>query len=479
MNRSRIPSSPIKFLCTVAILIAVLVVGCTSETPESVATAESTTTLIPQPEATAESASVSTEAPPPTTTPHPTPTPEPTATPRPTSTPMPTPTPRTWPLGDSHGDWIIDIDTDALTREEDILVWVRSRDRSNDGALALRCYSDKGNDAQVAVGFENAFEGDGLLEVQYRFDDSPIETEQWVISPNNRGLFTQSPIEFIWRVMHAQELAIREETGQTLVFDVGGLANALYPHREKCNWIEPSPRSTSRSVPTPTPRSVPTPTSESRVATSGACYAVDLSEISELLRPYAKRVACIQADGRQGSGFVVRNTDSGEGFLLTNAHVVGVDPTNVSVHLDNAVYSAEVLKTSEARDLAMLRICCGNFVVLKRANRGVQFGEWVGALGFPGGKFTYSSGQARTIVHGSLNTYLEHTADVQPGGSGGPLLAFPLTAIRRAQEGKALELDDGETLGVLGVTSAKSTEYDYTTYTIFQWDVRSFVGGDW
>ena len=164
-----------------------------------------------------------------------------------------------------------------------------------------------------------------------------------------------------------------------MVFDVGGLANVLYPHREKCNWIDPWPRHTSRSVPTPTPAS--------QVATSGVCSPVDLSEVPELMRPYAKGVACIEADRRQGSGFVVRNTDSGDGFLLTNAHVVGVDPTNVSVHLDNAVYSAEVIRTSEARDLAMLRICCGNFVVLKRANRGVQFGEWVGALGFPGGKF--------------------------------------------------------------------------------------------
>ncbi len=164
---------------------------------------------------------------------------------------------------------------------------------------------------------------------------------------------------------------------------------------------------------------------------------------------------------------------------MTNAHVVGVDPTNVSVHLENVVYSGEVLRTSEERDLAMLRICCGNFVVLKRENRGVQFGEWVGALGFPNGKFAYSSGQARTIVYGSFNTYLEHTADVQPGGSGGPLLAYPLEAISRAREGEDLSLEEGEILAVLGVTSAKSTEYDYTTYTLFQSDVRQFVGGDW
>ena len=165
--------------------------------------------------------------------------------------------------------------------------------------------------------------------------------------------------------------------------------------------------------------------------------------------------------------------------MLTNAHVVGVDPNIVSVHLENVAYSAEVLRISDERDLAMVRICCGNFVVLKRTNRSVRFGERVGALGFPGGEFDYSEGVARTAFERSLNTYLEHTADVQPGGSGGPLLAFPLKAVLRAEEGKGLVLDEGEILAVIGVTSARSLEHELTTYTIFQKDVRAFVDSVW
>ena len=438
-------ASPSSFFCVSAMLVAILavVVGCTSEAPESAAES--------------------------------------------------TPTPRAWPFADSDGEWIIDTEVDESTGEEKIAVWLLPRDHttSSEEILVVRCGYDEGEDAEALVVFDDELEGNVFLEVQYSFDDGTIETEMWGLSNTKTALFARSPVEFIWRVMHAQELAIREETGQTLVFDVDGLANVLYPHREKCNWIGTLARSTSRSIPTPTPASqiepsprptstpVPTPTPASQVVTSGACSPVDFSEIDEFLRFYARGVACIEADRRQGSGFVVRNTDSGEGFLLTNAHVVGVDPTNVSVHLENVVYNAEVLKTSEERDLAMLSICCGDFVVLRRENRGVQFGEWVGALGFPGGKFADPSGVARTIVHDWLNTYLEHTADVQPGGSGGPLLAFPLTAIQRNQEGKDLELIDGETLGVLGLTSAKSTEYDYTTYTIFQWDLIAFVGGGW
>ena len=237
----------------------------------------------------------------------------------------------------------------------------------------------------------------------------------------------------------------------------------------------PTPTPIPTSTPVPSPTSVPSP----KLSASDACSPVDLSEVPELLRSYARGVACIQADNRQGTGFVVRNTDSGEGYLLTNAHVVGVDPTIVSVHLENVAYSAEVLRISDERDLAMVRICCGNFVVLKRTNRSVRFGEWVGALGFPGGEFDYSGGVARTAFERSLNTYLEHTADVQPGGSGGPLLAFPLEAVLRAEEGKGLDLDEGEVLAVIGVTSARSSEHEYTTYTIFQKDVRAFIDSVW
>lgn len=233
--------------------------------------------------------------------------------------------------------------------------------------------------------------------------------------------------------------------------------------------------STPSAAASPAPAAVASPAP----ALGVACSQVDLSEIPESLRPYAKGVACIQADERQGTGFVVRNTTSGEGYLLTSAHVVGVDPTDVSVRLDGADYSGEVVQTGVERDLAMVRVCCGDFVVLKRTNRAVRFGEWVGALGFPDGEFTYSPGVARQLVHGSLNTYLEHTADVQPGGSGGPLLAFPLEVVLRAEEGKGWDLEEGESLAVLGVTSAKSVEYGYTTYTIYQYDVSQFVSSVW
>ena len=134
MNRSGIHSSfPIKFSYTAAMLIAVLVVvvGCTSETPELVATAQPTVSPTTQPEATAEPTDSPTEkplpittAPPtaeqtldptnmplPTQTPEPTPIPTPIPTPTPTPAPAPTPTPTATPKsGFGDGTWLIGVD---------------------------------------------------------------------------------------------------------------------------------------------------------------------------------------------------------------------------------------------------------------------------------------------------------------------------------------------------------------------------------
>ena len=164
---------------------------------------------------------------------------------------------------------------------------------------------------------------------------------------------------------------------------------------------------------------------------------------------------------------------------MTNAHVVEDSPDSVLVHLENVAYEGEVRGTNEERDLAMVRICCGDFVVLERNNRGAFAGESVYAMGFPRGEFSASHGIVRGVIDRGLNSYLEHTADVQPGGSGGALIGFPLKAVLRAREGKGLSLEEGEDMAVLGITVAKSTEYDFTTYTIWQSDTRHFVGGDW
>ena len=151
-------------------------------------------------------------------------------------------TPRAWPVDNAEGDWSVRTGTDSLTKMEQVRALLRPRGSTGiiDEYFVVRCGYDEDGEVEALVRFDSKLAEEWYrLEVRYRFDDNPIEAERWGLSTNYYALFAQSPIEFIWQMMHSQELVIREEGGQTLIFDVSGLANALYPHRDKCNWIEP------------------------------------------------------------------------------------------------------------------------------------------------------------------------------------------------------------------------------------------------
>ena len=137
----------------------------------------------------------------------------------------------------------MDTDIDILTEDEKIFAILLAKDDTfgqGSRALVVRCgHLDDNTDAEVFVTFEKELEGNIWHEIQYRFDDSEVQTERWSLSTDNEAVFVESPIEFIWQLINSSELIIREENGDTLVFDIAGLANALYPHRDKCSWIEP------------------------------------------------------------------------------------------------------------------------------------------------------------------------------------------------------------------------------------------------
>ena len=166
-----------------------------------------------------------------------------TPTPIPTPTPTPTPTPRIWPFSDSDGAWSIDVEKNPGTDKEKIAAYIRPRRSvaSTWIGLVARCgYSQlRDDEAEVVVIFADELEDKRFTEVQYQFDDEMVETENWWGSTERDALFSPSASEFVWRIMNSEELSIREEGGQTLMFNTPGLANVLFPHRDKCNWIQP------------------------------------------------------------------------------------------------------------------------------------------------------------------------------------------------------------------------------------------------
>jgi serine protease Do len=134
-----------------------------------------------------------------------------------------------------------------------------------------------------------------------------------------------------------------------------------------------------------------------------------------------------------GSGVIV----SKDGYVVTNAHVVG-SPLEIQVTLtDGRSFPAKIIDSVDRFDLAILQIDAPDLPVAKLAESDdLQIGEWVIAVGSPFGYLLADtqptvtvgvvSAVNRDIVRQRENerTYLgmiQTDAAINPGNSGGPL----------------------------------------------------------
>ena len=124
----------------------------------------------------------------------------------------------------------------------------------------------------------------------------------------------------------------------------------------------------------------------------------------------------------QGSGFFV----SADGYAVTNRHVVE-DNDIVQVKTDDGrSFTAKVVGTDAATDLALIKVDAGNdFVPVKLADHAPRVGEWVLAIGNPFGldgtvtAGIVSSGK-RNVGTGLQQDLIQIDAPVNQGNSGGP-----------------------------------------------------------
>lgn len=127
-----------------------------------------------------------------------------------------------------------------------------------------------------------------------------------------------------------------------------------------------------------------------------------------------------------GSGFII----SQDGYVLTNAHVVGdkADKTEVTVRLiDKREFSAKVVGTDKRTDIALLKIDAKDLPVVKMGNpEEAQVGQWVIAVGSPFGfENTVTAGiisaKARRLPSETYVPFIQTDVAINPGNSGGPL----------------------------------------------------------
>jgi len=128
-----------------------------------------------------------------------------------------------------------------------------------------------------------------------------------------------------------------------------------------------------------------------------------------------------------GSGVIV----SADGYVLTNAHVVGDERSDVSVILsDKRELKAKIIGTDEATDLAVLRIEASKLPTLPWGDSSkLRVAEWVLAIGNPFGVFNQSvtlgiiSATGRSIDDLSrYEDFIQTDAAINKGNSGGALI---------------------------------------------------------
>ena len=128
-----------------------------------------------------------------------------------------------------------------------------------------------------------------------------------------------------------------------------------------------------------------------------------------------------------GSGFIIDES----GIAVTNNHVVtGAATLDVYVGGEEDPVNAKVLGVSECSDLAVIDLEGDGYPFLSWYDGEVDAGLEVRAAGFPLGdpEYTLTSGivsKARTAGDtnwASVESVIEHDANIQPGNSGGPLV---------------------------------------------------------
>jgi S1-C subfamily serine protease len=159
-------------------------------------------------------------------------------------------------------------------------------------------------------------------------------------------------------------------------------------------------------------------------------YAQDENQASEqkkslpdLIESVERSVVVIETDVASGSGFLVTTN----GIIVTNHHVIEEGTKGKVTFVDKKEYDIEgVLLDDPKRDIAILKINSRKSAILAIATTLPRKGETVYTIGAPRGfNFSISEGIVSAIrpkYEDMEGTWIQTTAPVSPGNSGGPLI---------------------------------------------------------
>lgn len=171
------------------------------------------------------------------------------------------------------------------------------------------------------------------------------------------------------------------------------------------------------------------------------CAASDVPEtVLDAMDSVVRIVAEYDDVYSTGTGFVVKNDDDGT-LIATNYHVLDGTPNSVYIYVDGSEVYAEIVAYTEQKDMCIIKVdTSAPIKALKLAQETAKRGEAVYAAGFPGAAdmlsdYLLNTSEDVTVTDGIISAiremtptsygqqvrYLQITADINSGNSGGPL----------------------------------------------------------
>jgi len=157
-------------------------------------------------------------------------------------------------------------------------------------------------------------------------------------------------------------------------------------------------------------------------------YSTAVTNVVDRISPAVAHLECDTRDGRHGSGSAFALT--GDGFLLTNHHVIAHAARIIAVLPDGTRHRARVIGTDPDTDIAVVKIPAGLLPAVDLGSSAkLRRGQVVVAIGSPLGLHAsvtagIVSALGRTLPgHGgrSIDDLIQTDAALNPGNSGGPL----------------------------------------------------------
>ncbi|MCI0790909.1 MAG: trypsin-like peptidase domain-containing protein, partial [Chloroflexi bacterium] len=155
----------------------------------------------------------------------------------------------------------------------------------------------------------------------------------------------------------------------------------------------PTPTGTPTLTPTPSPQATSTPPPVDTATPSPTATPT----LSQLVKEIEPSVVQIITSAGKGSGFVV----GAEGWIVTNAHVVGGFTQVAVVIQGGSEITGTVVGVDKDLDLAVIQVDGDDLIPLAFADSdGVSVGDDVAALGFPLGNIL---GSSATVTKGVVS----------------------------------------------------------------------------